>query len=166
MLIGTNEPAWYCVRTARGCEEAVIASLRDLHGCEVFFPRMRTVGAEGQSGIFKAEPLFKSFVFARNTLSDLRLKVAATKGARGIVRMAGHCPKVPVWIIEQLKTEFDAAGIRVRPLPRVRGATEIDCLVNASPGLRRVLDYDLPASQRVQILMDTLRRGLWLEKHR
>lgn len=109
------------------------------------------------------EPLFPCYLFARFALQGQLERVQRTLGVKGVVQFSGHWPTVADEEIEELRKQFGAEEVMERPLPRLQPGTEVDVVAGPFKGFRAVVKYDLPSAQRVQVLIDLLRRSTVVE---
>lgn len=151
--------AWYCVCTARRQESAVFTKLGQLRGFSVFLPRLRSRRPVGVSTTrLGVEPLFPQYLFARFELESGLARVSEVDGVKSVLRFGDHWPTIPDALMHELIGEFGSSQIIDRPIPRLEPGMHPDSWAGPLKGFRAVTHYDIPAAQRVQILLEILRR--------
>ena len=151
-------PAWYCVRTLNKHEHVAHANLLKIEGVEAFHPRLRSKRQWRNKQLSVIEPLFPCYVFARFVLADEIDHVRFTSGVRDVVHFSGCWPTIPDAAIAELREGVGETEVLERPLPELIPGSEVDILNGPFRGLRAVVKYHMPSSQRVELLMDLLCR--------
>lgn len=158
-----QDPQWFCVRTVHKHEHLASASLRQVAGVEVFYPRLRSVPRTGKRSNPPVEPLFPCYLFARFPLVPLLERVRNAAGVRYVVGFANVCSAIPEADMDELRRGFGANETMERPTPRLQPGTEVDVISGPFKGFRAVVHFDLPSAQRVQVLLDLVRRATLVE---
>jgi transcription antitermination factor NusG len=155
-----RQPAWYCVRTLRWREELAYGSLRQFREMEAFFPRLRSLTVISGQSEPSVEPLFAGHLFAFFPMGLFYRRVRHSPGVKGIVSFMGAWPSVSDADMMELRRAFGPREIMDRPTRRLEPGTMIDVRSGPLRGFRSVIYYDMPASQRVNLLTQLLRRSL------
>jgi transcriptional antiterminator RfaH len=158
-----SQPAWYCVRTMNKHELLAYNHLKQLDGVEAFHPRLRSQQRWRDRIQERVEPLFPCYVFARFVLADEIDRVRFTSGVRDVVHFSDSWPTIPDLAIAELREGVGETEVLERPLPALLPGTEVDILMGPFRGLRAVVRYHMPSSQRVELLMDMLCRKTTVE---
>lgn len=149
-----NDPRWFCLRSQPGRQNVAAAHLRSF-GIEVFNPQLRVRKATPRGVLWRSEPLFPNYLFARFDFATLHRRVQYAFGVSDLVRFGGRHAEVSPADLDPIRNDWGAAEIlsvdsAIRPGDHVRlsGAllhgveAEVLCL--------------LPSRQRVKILLDLL----------
>lgn len=158
-MMNARSAAWYCVSTARRQELVAWTHLSQLRGLSVFLPRLRSRRPVGVRTVrLGVEPLFPQHLFARFQLETALERVGRIQGVKSVVRFGDHWPTIPDALMQELIVEFGPSQIIDRPIPRLEPGANLDTWAGPLKGFRAVTHYDIPAAQRVQILLEILRR--------
>src|SRR5262245_44981014 len=151
----TERPSWYCARTKPKHEHIAAANVRKSLNLEVFHPRLQGERAT-QRGVVRAmEPLFPCYIFVHCDIEDRLNDIQHTNGISSLVNFGGRIPKVKDSVIAELQECFETEQpitVEDRLLP----GDEVTVGGGAFAGKRAYVLRVLPASQRVQILLDIL----------
>jgi len=151
------EYAWYCARTKPKREHIAAANLRRNLNLEVFLPRLRIERATQRGVVRIIEPLFPCYVFIRCVLDEIINEIKHTNGISTLVHFGLEIPKVADSIIEELQKCFEAE----EPMTvenHLSPGDEVEVADGAFAGMSAQVLRNLPARQRVQILLDILGR--------
>jgi transcriptional antiterminator RfaH len=154
---GSNEntsPHWYCVRSQPSRQNVAAAHLRSF-GIEVFNPHMRLKKATRLGVLWRNEPLFPNYLFARFDLTESQRRVRYAFGVTDIVRF-GATPRAVA--------EAEIAGLREQWGPseeyliehRVKPGDTVKLSGRLFHGVEAEVLCLLPARQRVKVLIEFL----------
>lgn len=155
-----RQPAWYCIRTLRWREEQAYGSLRQFREIETFFPRLRSLTVISSRGEPSVEPLFAGHLFAYFPIGLLYRRVRQCQGVKCVVSFMGAWPSISDADMEELRRAFGPGEIMDRPTRRLEPGTLVDVASGPLRGFRSVIYYDMPSAQRVNLLIQLLRRSL------
>lgn len=157
--------AWYCARTQPKHEHIAAGSIRTRLGLEVFNPRLRMERATRRGAVRVIEPLFPCYVFVRCDLAQHMDAVRHAYGISSLVHFGDRIPAVAEETVEELRACFESdepMGVQERFKP----GTEVLVAAGAFMGSRAVVVKDLPARERVQVLLEFLGRTTLAEVDR
>jgi transcriptional antiterminator RfaH len=161
-FIADNGPRWYCIRTQPRREHVAAANLRQLGEVAVFHPRLRVHKATRRGPVWFHEPLFPGYMFARFILSLCIDKVRYAGSVADIVHFGGCWPAVPDEVMRELQSSL--AGEEVYEVPSVfHAGDEVRIAEGPLIGLAAIVRRYIPASRRVQVLLDFLGQGASVE---
>jgi transcriptional antiterminator RfaH len=158
-------PTWYCARTKPKHEHIAAANVRRNLKLEVFNPRLCIERATQRGVIRSVEPLFPCYIFVRCVIEEKINEIQHTNGVSSLVRFGNKIPKVEDSIIEELQKCFEAE----EPLAvedSISPADEVMVADGAFAGMQAKVLRVLPATRRVQILLDILGRPTSVEVDR
>ena len=146
---------WYCIRTKRAKETWVVHQLRD--ACdEVYLPLLRQWCRVRRQFIWKTEPLFPGYLFARFVVEERFRAVRYTPGVVSVLSTAvGEPIEVNETIISTLRQRSVDGYIQVSPTPLFPGE-ELEITEGPFRGLRALFQEELKAGERVAVLLDLL----------
>ena len=147
--------AWHCARTKPKHEHIAAATLRKTLGVEAFLPRLRIERATRRGAVRVIEPLFPGYVFVRCAIAEMLNEIKHTNGVSSVVQFGGKISVVEDAVIEELQECFEAD----EPMTVEHGLTpgsEVSVAGGAFDGMRAHVLRNMPAKQRVQILLDIL----------
>lgn len=150
-----QKPAWYCARTKPKHEHIAAATLRRNLGLQAFLPRLRIERATRRGAVRSIEPLFPCYLFVHCLIEEQLDEIKYANGVSSLVRFGGKIPMVEDSIIEELQDCFEAD----EPMTvehRLAPGSEVSVAGGAFDGMRAHVLRNLPARQRVQILLDIL----------
>jgi transcriptional antiterminator RfaH len=150
-----QNPAWYCARTKPKHEHIAAATVRKNLGLEAFLPRLRVERATRRGAVQTIEPLFPCYLFVRCVIEERLDEIKHTNGVSSLVRFGGKASVVEDSIIEELQDCFEAD----EPMTvenRLAPGSEVSVTGGAFDGMRAHVLRNLPAKQRVQVLLDIL----------
>jgi transcriptional antiterminator RfaH len=155
MKVEVQHHAWYCARTKPKHEHIAAATLRKNSGLEAFLPRVRMERATRRGAVHSIEPLFPCYLFVRCSLDEKMDEIKHSNGVNGLVKFGGKAAVVADSIIEELQDCFEndePMNVENRLTP----GSEVSVAGGAFDGMRALVLRNMPAKQRVQILLDIL----------
>lgn len=155
MKLEVENSAWYCARTKPKHEHIAAATLRKNSGLEAFLPRVRIERATRRGAVRSIEPLFPCYLFVRCALEEKMDEIKYSNGISGLVKFGGKAAVVENSIIEELQDCFE----NDEPMTvehRLTPGSEVSVAGGAFSGMRAHVLRNMPAKQRVQILLDIL----------
>jgi transcriptional antiterminator RfaH len=161
----TEFPSWYCARTKPKHEHIATADLRKNLELEVFLPRLRIERATQRGAVRVIEPLFPCYIFVRCVIEEKINEIRHTNGISSLVRFGFEIPKIADAIIEELQKCFEAE----EPMTvenRLSPGDEVAVADGAFAGMSAYVLRNLPARNRVQVLLDILGRPTPVEVDR
>jgi len=150
-----QKPAWLCARTKPKHEHIAAATLRKNLGLETFLPRLWIERATRRGAVRTVEPLFPCYVFVRCLLNEQFNEIKHTNGISSLVQFGGKISIVEDAVIEELQDCFEAdepMAVEQRLVP----GCEVSVAGGAFDGMRAHVLRNMPAKQRVQVLLDIL----------
>ena len=158
-------PFWYVVRTKPKHEHIAAANLERHLGLEVFLPRVRLEKLTQRGLVKLLEPLFPCYLFVHCVIEDRVADLQHVSGVNKIVRFGDRIPSVAETAIKELQRHFKADDTLVVENHLVPG-DEVTVTEGAFAGVDALVLKNLPARQRVQILLDVLGRPTPVEVRR
>lgn len=151
----TELPAWYCARTKPKHEHIAAANVRKNLQLPVFNPRLR-VQRVTQRGVARlVEPLFPCYIFIQCVIGEKMNEVQHTNGISSLVRFGHKIPSVDDAIIEELRRCFE--GEETLTIEDNLAPADVVVVADgAFAGMQAKVLRVLPATRRVQILLDVL----------
>jgi transcriptional antiterminator RfaH len=150
-----ESPAWYCARTKPKHEHIAAANVRKNLKLEVFNPRLRIERATQRGIVRSVEPLFPCYIFVHCIVEEKLNDIQHTNGISSLVRFGHKIPQVGDAIIEELQKHF-AAQEPMAVEDRLSPADEVIVAGGAFAGMQAKVLRVMPATRRVQILLDIL----------
>ncbi len=148
-------PAWYCARTKPKHEHIAAANVRKNLKLPVFNPRLR-VQRVTQRGVARlVEPLFPCYIFIHCVIEERMNEVQHTNGVSSLVRFGHKIPRVEDAIIAELQRYFEVEET-LTVEDNLAPADEVVVAHGAFAGMQATVLRVLPATRRVQILLDVL----------
>jgi transcriptional antiterminator RfaH len=164
-LMQDRESGWYCVRTKPKHEHIAAANLVRLSGIEVFCPRLRVERSTRRGIVRVLEPLFHGYLFVNCVLDEKIDDLRYTNGVGALVNFGGRIPRVPDTVLAELRACFaDEEILPVRD--ELKPGEEVIVAAGAFEGMRASVLRELPARQRVQVLLEILGRPTAVEVER
>jgi transcriptional antiterminator RfaH len=157
--------SWYCARTKPKHEHIAAANVRKHLQLEVFNPRLRVDRATQRGIVRSVEPLFPSYIFLRCVIEDKLNEIQHTNGVSSLVRFGDRIPPVEDAIIEELKKCF-ANEEPMTVEDNISPADQVMVADGAFAGMSAKVLRVMPATKRVQILLDILGRPTSVEVNR
>jgi len=157
-------PAWYVLQT-KPRAEGVAAYHLQRNDIAVYFPKF--VVSREQPGEAASsdtiEPLFPGYLFAHLNLAAQHHVAAWSPGVRNFLSFGdGLAEPVADEVIECLRTRAGGGDV-FRPLSMFRSGDAVEVTKGPFAGLLAVIDRPIPASGRVRILLEILRRQTRVE---
>ncbi|MDD5141101.1 MAG: transcription termination/antitermination NusG family protein [Verrucomicrobiales bacterium] len=150
-----ESPAWYCARTKPKHEHIAAANVRKNLKLKVFNPRLRVQRATQRGIVRLVEPLFPCYIFINCVIGEKLNEIQHANGVSSLVRFGHKIPKVDDAIIEELQNYF-AAEETMTIEDRLAPTDEVIIADGAFAGMQAKVLRVMPATQRVQILLDVL----------
>jgi len=160
----TELSSWYCARTKPKHEHIAAADLRKNLELEVFLPRLRIERATQRGAVRVIEPLFPCYIFVRCVIGEKINEIRHTNGISSLVRFGLEIPKIADAIIEELQKCFEAEEPMVDS--SLSPGDEVAVADGAFAGMSAYVLRNLPARNRVQVLLDILGRPTPVEVDR
>lgn len=146
---------WYAIRTKPNQEDRACENLTAWR-VETFAPllRKRCFGEYVARAVYRTEPLFRSYIFARFNAGDLLHKVRFTRGVHSVV----SCGVVPTPIDDEVITliQSRAEGGFVRLDDDLKHGDKVVISGGQLRGLSGIFDRRASNSERVLLLLRTV----------
>ncbi|MGH7941865.1 MAG: transcription termination/antitermination protein NusG [Limisphaerales bacterium] len=155
MEVQATETAWHCVRTKPKHEHIAAATLRKNLSLEAFLPRLRLERATRRGVVSTIEPLFPCYLFVRCVISEWLDEIKHANGISSLVQFGVEIPVVEDGIIEELQNCFEEDEPMIVE-NRLTPGSEVAVAGGAFDGMHALVLRNMPAKQRVQILLDIL----------
>ncbi len=152
---------WFCLRTQTKREHIAAAILDRLEEVEVFCPRISQVKKTRTGKKRFVEAMFPGYIFARFRYSTHSRQVVYSQGITRLVEL-GERRVIPDQIIQDLKDSIPEGVIEAPDLSVEPGA-EIEFVTGTLKGLNGKVLAQLPAKNRVQILLEFLGREITVD---
>lgn len=150
----TSPNQWFCIRSQPSRQNVAAAHLRSFD-IEVFNPHVRLKKATRLGVMWRSEPLFPNYLFARFCLGESHRRVRYASGVADLVRF-GPSPRVVADSeIADLRTQWGATEEFVIE-HRVKPGDIVKLSGRLFHGVEAEVLCLLPARQRVKVLMDFL----------
>lgn len=149
---------WHCLRTQKKREHIAASILENVDKVEVFSPRISLVKKTRVGKKRFLEALFPNYIFARFCYRDQYRQVMHSQGVSQIVQN-GDRRVVPDKVITELKKSLPDDVIEV-PDPSIVPGAEVEVLAGSLKGLNGKVIAQLPAKNRVELLLDFLGREI------
>jgi len=158
----TAIPAWYGARTKPKHEHIAAANIKKHLNLEVFFPKFRLKKNTRRGLVRVVEPLFPGYIFVQCVIDEKVGEIQHATGISRMVRFGDRIPSIPDAIIEELQTCFGTLET-VTVEHQLTPGDEVSVASGAFAGLNALVLKQLPAKNRVQILLDILGRPTSVE---
>lgn len=149
-----EDAAWYCIRSQPSRQNVAAAHLRTF-GVEVFNPHMRLRKATRLGVLWKSEPLFPNYLFARFVLAESHRRIRYAFGVADIVRFGASARMVSVQEIADLRAQWGPSE-EVVIEQKVKAGDTVKLSGRLFHGVEAEVLCMLPARQRVKVLLDFL----------
>lgn len=149
---------WYCLRTQTKREHIAAAILDKPGEIEVFCPRISQVRKTRVGKKRFVEALFPGYIFARFCYKTHSRIVVYSQGINKLVQL-GDRRVVPEKVIIDLKNSLPEGVIEAPDLSIQPGA-EVELITGSLKGLNGKVLAQLPAQNRIQILLEFLGREI------
>ena len=160
-----NLPLWYVVRTKPKHEHIAAANLERQLRLEVFLPRVRLEKLTRRGLVRTVDPLFPCYLFVHCVIEECMADLQHIGGIGKVVRFGDKTPHIPEGTIKELQCHFVADDTLVVENHLVPG-DEVAVTEGVFAGLEARVLKNLPARQRVQILLEVLGRPTPVEARR
>ncbi|MBI2924445.1 MAG: hypothetical protein HYY24_01940 [Verrucomicrobia bacterium] len=154
----SSAAAWFCVRSQPKHEHIVAGGLRRLPGVEVFHPHIRQRRITRRGPVWFTEALFPNYVFARFELQAHLHQVRYATGVSNVVHFGDRWPTIAESEIEELRRCMDESEMHT-PLETLSPGDKVTIVNKAFYGIPAMVLKNLPAKQRVQVLLEILGQG-------
>ena len=154
-------PEWHCLRTQTKREHIAAALLDRLEFVEVFCPRISQIRKTRTGKKRFTEALFPGYIFARFCFHTHSRQVVHSQGVTKLVQL-GDRRVIPERIVDDLKASLPE-GIIESPDPSVEPGAEIQFVTGSLKGLNGKVLAQLPAKNRVQVLLEFLGREITVD---
>lgn len=158
----TQEPAWYCVCVYPKKERRTAECIRLVAGLPVFAPSLVLLKNTRLGPRRFREPLFPGYIFIRADLTQNYRRLLAVEGVRKFVQFGTKIPPLPDSVVEQLREGLGGESREIQPPPLAPGM-EVSILSGPFRDLRAVVEWALPARDRVRLLLEFLGRTVAVE---
>jgi len=155
---GLSDCEWFCLRTQTKREHIAAAILSKIEAVEVFCPRISQIKKTRTGKKRFVEAMFPGYIFAKFSLRDNYRRVIHTQGVSNLVQH-GERKALPEILIEELRDSLPEGIIEAIDLSIEPGA-QIEFISGSLKGLSGTVLAQLPASDRVQILLEFLGREI------
>jgi transcription antitermination factor NusG len=122
---------------------------------EVFHPRLHVERATQRGVVRVLEPLFPGYIFIHCAVEERLNQIQRTNGISSLVHFGDRIPTVKDSVVAELQECFESEQ-PVKVEDRLSPGDEVTVGGGAFVGKRAYVLRVLPASQRVQILLDML----------
>lgn len=159
----SNGEEWYCLRSLPKQEHIATANLKGMiSGIDVFCPRLRIRRRCHRGAVWFVEALFPGYLFARFNPDTSMQAVKFVPGVKSVVSFGLFTVTIRNEIIEELRTDFDHNELHEVP-DDPRPGDEVTITAGPFHGLRANVLKLLPATDRVQLLLELLGRSMPVE---
>lgn len=154
----TGAPEWHCLRTQRKREHIAGSVLQHIEGVEVFCPRISQVKKTRTGKKRFLGAMFPSYIFARFNYSEQYRQIIHSQGVAYLVQN-GDRRVIPERIVTELKNTLPEGVIEVAD-PSIAPGANIEILNGGLKGLNGRVIAQLPAADRVEVLLEFLGREI------
>jgi transcriptional antiterminator RfaH len=159
LCAGSEQPAWYCIRSQMKREHIAAAHLGQLPAVEVFNPQLRLLRSTRRGPKWFTESLFPNYLFARFALDAMLEKINLTPAVQFVVRFGDVVPEVPDHVVENLRRQLaEMSGLVLTDSPME--GEEVEIAAGAFAGMKGLVTRVLPGKHRVRILLDVMGRAV------
>jgi transcriptional antiterminator RfaH len=146
--------AWFCVRSQPARQNVAAAHLRSF-GIEVFNPHMRLKKATRLGVLWRSEPLFTNYLFARFSITEQHRRVRYAFGVADIVRFGATPREVAETEIADLRAQWGPSE-EFLVEQKVKPGDTVKLSGRLFHGIEAEVLCLLPSRQRVKVLLDFL----------
>lgn len=157
----TDTSAWFCLRSQPKHEHIAAAHLRQ-EGIEAFSPRIRLKRKTQNGPKWFTEALFPNYLFAKFQWQADFKKVKYVRGVSTVIHFGDKWPTIPEVEIEELRSKFGDAEIRVIN-PNLKEGDSVEISTGAFQGLSGIIMQAASGKERVKVLLDFLGRQITVE---
>jgi transcriptional antiterminator RfaH len=147
--------AWFCLRSQPKHEHIAAAHLRQMHGVEVFVPRIRFKRLTRYGQVWVTEALFPNYLFARFDWHGSLRQIYHSPGVSEVVHFGSQWPVIASEIIDSLRSSLGNDEVRIIP-DEVSPGDPVQIVGGSLHGLHAVVSRVMPGARRVAVLMDFL----------
>jgi transcription elongation factor/antiterminator RfaH len=148
-------PLWYAIHTKPKQEKRACENL-SAWGVETFAPllRKRYIRPFVARPVYRDEPLFRSYIFARFDAGDMLHKVRFTRGVHGVVSCGGNPAPIDDEIIRLIQLRSEDGFVRLND--DLKHGDKV--VVEGGPlkGLSGIFDRRTSDSERILLLLQTV----------
>lgn len=156
-LAEAERPFWFCLKAAPKREHLAAKTLHRELQLQVVAPRIRFRKLTGRGPVWFIEAMFPGYLFAEFIYRELHRRVVHTNGVTGLVRFGDHVPTIEPATLDPLRTTSNEVITFDQQLEI--GET-VRIAEGPLQGFEAVVTRLLPATKRVQILLEFLGRGI------
>jgi len=156
--LASSSKEWHCLRTQTKREHIAAAILDRLEEVEVFCPRISLVKKTRTGKKRFVEAMFPGYIFANFHYHTHSRQVIYSQGVTRMVEL-GDRRVIPKAIIDDLKASLPE-GIIEAPDLSIEPGAEIEVISGSLKGLNGKVIAQMPAQNRIQILLDFLGREI------
>ncbi|MFP4261660.1 MAG: transcription termination/antitermination protein NusG [Opitutales bacterium] len=150
--------AWYCLRTQRKREHIAAALLDRIDGVAVFCPRISQFKKTKTGKKRFTEAMFPSYIFANFDYTTQYRQVIHSQGVSRLVEN-GDKRVIPENVIEELMATLPGGVVEVAD-PSLTPGAKVEILEGSLKGLNGSVIAQLPAQDRVEVLLEFLGREI------
>lgn len=161
-LTEVGQPFWFCLRAAPKREHLAAKTLNRELQLPVIAPRVRFRKLTERGPVWFVEAMFPGYLFAEFIYRELYRRVVHTNGVTGLVRFGDHVPTIEPSTLDPLRPSSNEIITFDRQLEI--GET-VKIAEGPLQGFEAVVTRLLPATKRVQILLEFLGRGIQVAVH-
>lgn len=154
-----DEISWYCLKSRPKHEGLAAAHLRQMHGVEVFCPRLRFKRPTVRGARWFEEAMFPGYLFARFNFVERHKEVGYAMGVSGILRFGGRYAAVSEDIVATLRNHTNDTQVAVIE-PTIREGDSVTIVAGAMTGIVGIVTHFLSGRERVRVLLDFLGREM------
>jgi transcriptional antiterminator RfaH len=154
--------SWYCIHTQSKREHIAAGLLECQLRIDTFLPRIKFRRKERHRVALAIEALFPNYLFARFDLSTALQRVQCVPGVIGVVRFGAHCPTIPEQVINSLRAQVGDERVHFIG-QELQPGEWVDIATGPFEGLQAVVARELPARDRVKVLIELLGRQTIVE---
>lgn len=146
---------WYAIRTRPNQENRAGENLI-AWGVETFVPRLRKrcFGEYVARAVYRIEPLFRSYIFARFKAGDMLHKVRFTRGVHSVVSCGGVPTPIDDEIITLIQSRAEDGFVRLDD--DLKHGDKVVISGGQFKGLSGIFDRRASNSERVLLLLRTV----------
>lgn len=154
----TARPEWHCLRTQRKREHIAASVLQQIEGVDVFCPRISHFKKTRTGKKRFLEAMFPSYIFAKFNYTEQYRQVVHSQGVSQLVEN-GNARVIPEKVITELKESLPEGVIEISD-PSVQPGAKVEILKGSLKGLNGSVIAQLPAADRVEVLLEFLGREI------
>jgi transcription antitermination factor NusG len=146
---------WYAIRTKPNQEDRACQNLIAWR-VETFAPllRKRCFGEDVAGAVYRVEPLFRSYIFARFNAGDMLHKVRFTRGVHSVVSSSGLATPIDDQIITLIQSRAEGGFVRLDD--DLKHGDKVVISGGQLKGLSGIFDRRTSKSERVMLLLRTI----------